>query len=140
MSKKSQNESILHMAKSYAKVVMYQQQIIAYSIMCFIFFLIGASLGSIVRTGGFGLPVIFAIIIFVIFFVINLSAENVAWKGELNPYLAAWLPNIIFCPFGTWITYTALTDSQIFDREKYKSLIKPCTKRFLKNKEHKRYQ
>ena len=140
MAKKSQNESILQMAKSYAKVVMYQQQIIAYSIMCFIFFLIGASLGSIVRKGGFGLPVIFAIIIFVIFFVINLSAENVAWKGELNPYLAAWLPNIIFFPFSIWITYKALTDSQIFDVEKYKSLIKPFTKRFLKNKEHKRYQ
>lgn len=140
MSKKSQNESILQMAKSYAKVVMYQQQIIAYSIMCLIFFLIGASLGSIVRKGGFGLPVIFAIIIFVIFFVINLSAENVAWKGELNPYLAAWLPNIIFFPFGIWITYKALTDSQIFDIEKYKALIKPFTKRFLKNKEHKRYQ
>ena len=140
MAKKSQNESILQMAKSYAKVVMYQQLIIAYSIMCFIFFLIGASLGSIVRKGGFGLPVIFAIIIFVIFFVINLSAENVAWKGELNPYLAAWLPNIIFFPFSIWITYKALTDSQIFDVEKYKSLIKPFTKRFLKNKEHKRYQ
>ena len=140
MAKKSQNESILQMAKSYAKVVMYQQQIIAYSIMCFIFFLIGASLGSIVRKGGFGLPVIFAIIIFVIFFVINLSAENVAWKGKLNPYLAAWLPNIIFFPFSIWITYKALTDSQIFDVEKYKSLIKPFTKRFLKNKEHKRYQ
>ncbi len=140
MAKKLQNESILQMAKSYAKVVMYQQQIIAYSIMCIIFFLIGASLGSIVRKGGFGLPVIFAIIIFVIFFVINLSAENVAWKGKLNPYLAAWLPNIIFFPFSIWITYKALTDSQIFDIEKYKSLIKPFTKRFLKNKEHKRYQ
>lgn len=140
MAKKLQNESILQMAKSYAKVVMYQQQIMAYSIMCFIFFLIGASLGSIVRKGGFGLPVIFAIIIFVIFFVINLTAENVAWKGELNPYLAAWLPNIIFFPFSIWITYKALTDSQIFDVEKYKSLIKPFTKRFLKNKEHKRYQ
>ena len=140
MAKKSQNESILQMAKSYAKVVMYQQQIIAYSIMCIIFFLIGASLGSIVRKGGFGLPVIFAIDIFIIFFTINLTAENVAWKGELNPYLAAWLPNIIFFPFSIWITYKALTDSQIFDVEKYKSLIKPFTKRFLKNKEHKRYQ
>ena len=125
MSKKSQNESILQMAKSYAKVVMYQQQIIAYSIMCLIFFLIGASLGSIVRKGGFGLPVIFAIIIFVIFFVINLSAENVAWKGELNPYLAAWLPNIIFFPFSIWITYKALTDSQMFNIDKYMTLIRP---------------
>lgn len=125
MAKKLQNESILQMAKSYAKVVMYQQQIIAYSIMCIIFFLIGASLGSIVRKGGFGLPVIFAIDIFIIFFTINLTAENVAWKGELNPYLAAWLPNIIFFPFSIWITYKALTDSQMFNIDKYMTLIRP---------------
>ena len=77
------------------------------------------------RKGGFGLPVIFAIDIFIIFFTINLTAENVAWKGELNPYLAAWLPNIIFFPFSIWITYKALTDSQMFNIDKYMTLIRP---------------
>ncbi|SDI38895.1 LptF/LptG family permease [Chryseobacterium jejuense] len=126
--------------KYFSKVVIYQQRYISYSVTCLIFFLIGASLGSIIRKGGMGLPVIIAIVIFIIFYVINVGVENMSWSGKINPYLAAWLPNFILFPFGVWMTYKALTDSQLFDAEKYKVLFKPITKRFSKNKEHKRYQ
>ncbi|KFF19743.1 LptF/LptG family permease [Chryseobacterium sp. JM1] len=126
--------------KYFSKVVIYQQRIISYSVICIIFFLIGASLGSIIRKGGMGLPVIIAIVIFIIFYVMNLGIENVAWGGGMSPYLAAWLPNLILLPFGIWMTYKALTDSQLFDAEKYKALFKPIVKRFSKSKEHKRYQ
>lgn len=126
--------------KYFSKVVIYQQRILSYSFTCIIFFLIGASLGSIIRKGGMGVPVIIAIVIFIIFYVINVGMENMAWSGKLNPYLAAWLPNMILFPFGVIMTYKALTDSQLFDAEKYKAFLKPITKRFSKNKEHKRYQ
>lgn len=126
--------------KYFSKVVIYQQRIISYSVTCIIFFLIGASLGSIIRKGGMGLPVIIAIVIFIIFYVMNLGIENIAWGGGMSPYLAAWLPNLILLPFGIWMTYKALTDSQLFDAEKYKALFKPITKRFSKSKEHQRYQ
>ncbi|MCQ9637285.1 LptF/LptG family permease [Chryseobacterium sp. WG23] len=126
--------------KYFSKVVIYQQRIVSYSVTCIIFFLIGASLGSIIRKGGMGLPVIIAIVIFIIFYVMNVGVENLSWSGKMNPYLAAWLPNFILLPFGIWMTYKALTDSQLFDAEKYKALFKPITKRFSKNKEHQRYQ
>ena len=126
--------------KYFSKVVIYQQRIISYSVTCIIFFLIGASLGSIIRKGGMGLPVIIAIVIFIIFYVMNVGVENMSWSGKMNPYLAAWLPNFILLPFGIWMTYKALTDSQLFDAEKYKVLFKPITKLFVKNKEHERYQ
>lgn len=138
--KNEKNEIILDATKHYAKAVIYQQQIIAYSVMSIVFFLIGASLGSIVRKGGIGLPVILAVIIFIMFFVTNLTAENYAWKGEMNPYLAAWLPNIIFIPLSIWVVYNAFRDSQLFDIERYKILVMPIIKKFSKNKEHKRYQ
>jgi Predicted permeases len=126
--------------KYFSKIVIYQQRIVSYSVTCIIFFLIGASLGSIIRKGGMGVPVIIAIVIFIIFYVINVGVENIAWSGDMSPYLAAWLPNIILFPFGVWMTYKALTDSQLFDAEKYKKFFKPITQRFSKNKEHKRYQ
>ena len=126
----------------YSKIIIYQQRIIASSISCIIFFLIGASLGSIIRKGGLGLPVIIAIIIFIIFYVLTLSVENIAWAGNMNPYLAAWFPNIVLLPFGIWLTLKALTDSQLFDIEKYRALFKPIVTRFSrkKNTEHSRYQ
>ncbi|CAA7390302.1 LptF/LptG family permease [Chryseobacterium fistulae] len=136
----AKNNEISPSVKYYSKVIIYQQRIVTYSFTCIIFFLIGASLGSIIRKGGMGLPVIIAIVIFIIFYIINVGVENVAWAGNMNPYLAAWLPNIVLFPFGIWMTYKALTDSQLFDVEKYKALLKPITKRFTKNREHKRYQ
>lgn len=138
--KKNKDTQLYELIKYYNKVIMYQQRIIAYSVTCIIFFLIGASLGSIIRKGGVGLPVVIAIVIFIIFYVMNLSVENVAWKGQMDPYIAAWLPNIILFPFGIWLTYKALTDSQVFDIEKYKALFKPIWSKFVKQREHERYQ
>lgn len=136
----AKQEQILSTVKYYSKIVMYQQRIFAYSVTCIIFFLIGASLGSIIRKGGMGLPVVIAIVIFIIFYVLNLTVENMAWAGKINPYLAAWLPNILLFPLGIWLTYKALTDSQVFDVEKYKIWFKPLIALFVKNKEHQRYQ
>lgn len=136
----SNQGAIDDLVKQHNKIVIYQQRIISYSFTCIIFFLIGASLGSIIRKGGMGLPVIIAIVIFIIFYVLNLSVENLSWKGSLNPYLATWIPNIVLFPFSIWLTYKALTDSQLFDIEKYRALFKPFIERFSKPKEHKRYQ
>ncbi len=136
----SNQSAINDTIKTHNKIVMYQQRIISYSFTCIIFFMIGASLGSIIRKGGMGLPVVISIIIFIIFYVLNLSVENLSWKGTLNPYLAAWIPNIVLFPFSIWLTYKALTDSQLFDIEKYKALFKPLIERFSKPKEHERYQ
>ncbi|MCG2793961.1 MAG: LptF/LptG family permease [Weeksellaceae bacterium] len=136
----SNQTAIADTVKNHNKIVMYQQRIVSYSFTCIIFFLIGASLGSIIRKGGMGLPVIIAIVIFIIFYVLNLTVENISWKGKLNPYLAAWIPNFVLFPFSLWITYKALTDSQVFDIEKYKALFKPLIDRFSKPKEHQRYQ
>lgn len=131
---------VLETVKYYAKMVMYQQRIFAYSVTCIIFFLIGASLGSIIRKGGMGLPVVIAIIIFIFFYILNLTSENITWSGKLNPYIAAWLPNAILFPFSIWLTYKALTDSPVFDIEKYRGLINPVVNFFKKKKEHQRYQ
>ncbi|MFX8805354.1 LptF/LptG family permease, partial [Acinetobacter baumannii] len=43
----------------------------ALSFACIILFLIGAPLGSIIRKGGLGSPLVFAIIFFVIFHLLN---------------------------------------------------------------------
>ena len=133
-------EQIQGLHAYFSRIIIYQQRIFAYSVTCLIFFLIGSSLGSIIRKGGLGLPVVIAIVVFIIFYVLYLSVENMAWSGKMDPYLAAWLPNMVLFPFGAWLTYKALTDSQLFDIEKYKSFFKPIVARFSKNKEHERYR
>ena len=66
-------EQIQGLHAYFSRIIIYQQRIFAYSVTCLIFFLIGASLGSIIRKGGLGLPVVIAIVVFIIFYVLNLS-------------------------------------------------------------------
>ena len=52
----SKKESIVDVLKNRSQMIMHQQKITAYPLTCIIFFMIGVSLGSIVRKGGVGLP------------------------------------------------------------------------------------
>lgn len=58
-------------------------------------------------------------------------------EREMNPYLAAWIPNLIFFPISIWITIKAIQDSQLFDVEKYKAFFMPLVKRFSRIKNYK---
>ena len=46
------------------------------SVACIVLFLIGAPLGSIIRKGGLGTPLVFAIIFFVVFHLLNTFGER----------------------------------------------------------------
>lgn len=112
------------------------------SLMCIAFFLIGAPLGAIIRKGGVGMPVVVAIITFVLFYLVYMYSENLAKNNIMNPYWAAWLPILIFFPLGIFFTYKAMRDSNLFDKSVY---VEPVQRAFTKlfktkNKEHKRYQ
>lgn len=136
----SHKERVEELVKSKNIMIMWQQRIFSYSVTCLIFFIVGASLGSIIRKGGMGLPIVVSIIVYIVFYLMSLSFENWSWKGQFNPYLAAWCPNLIFIPACLFFSFKALRDSQIFDIEKYKTLIMPLIRRFKKNQESTRYQ
>ncbi|MGV0755485.1 LptF/LptG family permease [Empedobacter brevis] len=136
-------QEIIHREKLYSKVNIHYQRNFSYAVTCIIFFLIGSSLGAIVKKGGIGMPVIISIIIFVIYFILNFSAENMAKNGKIDPTLAAWAANIIALPFSLLFCFKANQDSEIFNISIY---IDPIVKYFSKfkktnkNEEHSRYQ
>lgn len=111
----SKIKNIKNIKKQYAKVVIYQQHIITFSVMCIIFSLIGSSLGSIIQKGGLGIPVIIAILIFIIWFLMFTFSESESKLGNLNPYIAAWLPNLILFIVSFFLTKQAIEDYKVFD-------------------------
>ena len=86
-------------------------QIYAWAFICIIFLFIGAPLGSIVRKGGYGYPLLIAIIFFMIFIIIDLMGDKLTTSNSINPVLAGWLSNIVLGPIAIVITYMALRDS-----------------------------
>ncbi len=111
------------------------------SVACLVLFFIGAPLGSIIRKGGLGLPLVVALIFFLIFYLLNIFGEKFARDNVLDPVTGMWLPVIVLTPVGFFLTYKAMHDSQLFNKEYYYRGIKKIKSggkklfSFLKKKE-----
>ncbi|AOW19951.1 LptF/LptG family permease [Urechidicola croceus] len=88
---------------------------LAFSFACLVLFFIGAPLGSIIRKGGFGLPMVMAIIIFVIYFFISSFGRNLAEESAISASLGGWLSTIVLLPFGVILTMRAAKDKGMFN-------------------------
>ena len=82
----------------------------ALAFSCIILFFVGAPLGAIIRKGGIGLPMVVAIILFLIYYFIGVFAGNYAKEGNIHPILGAWLSTLIMLPLGVFLTKRATAD------------------------------
>lgn len=89
------------------------------SLACLVLFMIGAPLGSIIRKGGLGMPLVIAVIFFLIFHLLNMFGEKLAKKGGLTPFEGIWMSTFVLIPVGLFLTYKAMHDSQLFNQEFY---------------------
>ena len=103
------------------------------SFACLVLFFIGAPLGSIIRKGGLGLPLIVATLLFVIYHVINMLGKKYALAGELPIWFGAWLSTLVLFPFGLFLTMKASNDSPLFDFDSWKKISYHL---FHKKKQH----
>jgi lipopolysaccharide export system permease protein len=92
---------------------------IVLSLACLVLFLVGAPLGSIIRKGGLGTPLIFAIIFFMVFYFATTTGEKFAKENTLSPFAGMWLATFVLVPIGLFLTYKAMRDSQLFNKEWY---------------------
>jgi lipopolysaccharide export system permease protein len=111
----------------------------ALSLACLVLFLIGAPLGSIIRKGGIGLPFVFALLFFIIFHLMNTFGEKLAKQDVFNAFAGMWLSTFVLIPIGIFLTYKAMHDSQLFNKEFYYRIskkIKPLLASLLLKKKH----
>lgn len=102
------------------------------SVACIVMFFIGAPLGSIIRKGGFGLPIVVSVLLYVIYHIVSLSGEKAAKTEAWTPMEGMWLGILVFIPLGFFITYQAANDSKLFDRTLYVKLIRATGNLFRK--------
>ena len=96
----------------------------AFSLACMVLFFIGAPLGSIIRKGGLGMPLVVAIVFFLIFHLLNMFGEKFAGSEVLTPFWGMWLAVFVLTPVGIFFTYKAMHDSQLFNKDRYTRFFK----------------
>ncbi len=89
-------------------IALYDKFVIAFA--CFLMFFIGAPLGAIIRKGGLGLPVVFAMLIFISFHFANTFGKKLAEEGGLTPFLGSWMSSLVLTPLAILLTYRATND------------------------------
>jgi lipopolysaccharide export system permease protein len=101
---------------------------------CILLFFVGAPLGAIIKKGGFGLPLVISILLFILYYVIGIFGEKLALQGELPAAVGMWLSMYILLPLAIFLTYKASRDSQLFDADSYKRFIRKITPKQFKEK------
>lgn len=109
------------------QLAFFDKFVIAYA--CFMMFFIGAPLGAIIRKGGLGLPIIFAVLIFISFHFINTFGKKIAQENGLSPFMGAWMSSLILTPFAVLLTYRATNDIGLINMD---VILSPFQKLFQK--------
>jgi lipopolysaccharide export system permease protein len=104
------------------------------SFACIVLFFVGASLGAIIRKGGMGLPVVVAVLFFLLYYIVNIIYERMVDEGIYNVVFGAWFPLFLFLPIAVFLTYKAAKDSALFDLGVYLGPVKKLFNRFKKNR------
>lgn len=85
------------------------------SVACIVLFFIGAPLGSIVKKGGLGWPMVMAVLFFVLYHLFTIVGEKSAVSNVIYVWFGMWLSTIILLPVGVFLTIKAKNDSPLFD-------------------------
>jgi len=108
------------------------QRKLTLSFACFVFFFIGAPLGSIIRKGGLGMPTVVSVLFFILYYVLSMSCEKFVREDVLPAFEGMWTSPFILLALGIFLTYKATTDSVILNIDTYLTFFKKYF-RFIKN-------
>lgn len=104
------------------------------AVACLVMFLIGSSLGSIIKKGGFGMPVLLSITFFIIMYVLMQLGDKYAKEGIVYVLFGVWMPDVILFLIGIYLLYKATNDARLFDSDVYDVYIDRLKQRFKKKK------
>jgi lipopolysaccharide export system permease protein len=90
-----------------------------FALGCFIMFLIGAPLGSIIKKGGLGVPILVSVLFFILYYTTNMFFEKWAKEGLIDVAISMWIPNTIFVILGMFFLIQARNDSRVFEIDNY---------------------
>lgn len=114
-------------------------QKIMIALTCLLFFFVGAPLGAIIRKGGLGLPVVVAVIIFIVYYILDTGATNMALEDSIPTWLGPCASMLVLAPVGIFFTVKANNDSVVFNMDSYRAFFRKLfgvrVKRYLVRKE-----
>ena len=93
------------------------------STVILVLFFLAAPLGTIIRKGGLGLPMVISILMFIFYYVVDMVGDKIAREGIVPVWIGAWLATFVLLPFAIWIYRKASQDSPLFEGGFFRKLL-----------------
>jgi lipopolysaccharide export system permease protein len=94
------------------------------SFACIAFVLVGAPLGVMIRRSGKGVGFVTSIGFFIFYWICLVGGEALGDRGILDPWLAMWLPNIVFLGLAAAFVRRAVNDANLASRGPVSAVIR----------------
>ncbi|WP_026951711.1 LptF/LptG family permease [Algoriphagus mannitolivorans] len=98
------------------------------AVACFVMFLIGAPLGSIIKKGGLGLPVLISITFFILYYMLTITGEKWAKEGLADSLFGTFFSILCLIPFGLFFLRQARKDARLFEADFYLEYLRKFKK------------
>jgi lipopolysaccharide export system permease protein len=95
----------------------------SYALICLVFLFIGAPMGAIIQKGGFGVPILVAIVFFMVYMVGVIYCKNLKDTHDVSYVAAAWIPLFIELPIAAILTYRAVNDFKMINFDLKKLIV-----------------
>ena len=92
------------------------------SVAVLLMFLIGAPLGSIIKKGGLGVPILVSIMFFIIYYVLSIMGEKYGREFVMPVGIGMWMSNLVLLPVGLFFLYQAYNDSGLLELDFWRRL------------------
>ena len=93
------------------------------ALSCLIFFFIGAPLGAIIRKGGLGVPIIAAVLVYIVFYILDNTGSKMARDNIWAIWFGKALAPAVLIPLAIFVTYKANNESVVFNLDIWKNLF-----------------
>ncbi|MES2519153.1 MAG: LptF/LptG family permease [Bacteroidota bacterium] len=130
----SSNSALIAKEEDYDRTDLEWHHKFTNAIAVFVMFLIGAPLGGIIKKGGFGLPVVVAIIFFILMYVMTQQGDKAAKESRVIVQVGAWISNTVLFLIGLYFLNKARNDSRLFESDVYAVYLNKAKEKFQNSK------
>ena len=102
------------------------------ALVCFLLFFVGAPIGALIKKGGLGTPAIISLLLFVLYWVVDITGERLANNGTTTAFIGKFISSFVLTPIGIWLTIKAVKDASIFNIDLVKNGYRKIKSKFFR--------
>ena len=91
------------------------------AIACLIMFFVGAPVGALIRKGGIGVSAIVSLLMFVLYWVVDITGVKLAKDGSVSATFGAFISAAVLLPIGLYLTWKAIHDTDLSNMDSLKN-------------------